>query len=660
MITKLLMANVKGISREFRLAPVTLVQGGNYTGKTAMAQAIRIGLLGYDPRLGKLAGATYGLASGERMQIGLEFKTGEPVTRAWAMRRGKLVSEGAKEPLTEPMLLDIDQYFSLTKQARIDYVMGLAAEGGIEEKHINQALHEVRQTIDPMALPQHRLEQWEMMRRTAAELITAADQEGLSCKEVVDTLLTDWTEQAKATKGVIAQMTGATQATEQLSGEEPEARSQTTAIEEKQNGLALLEQAYAVTAERAKIRWKLERAVLAAEQEARTAENAEHLDELRRQIAELRAEHDKEPIYQEELPKLTKAVQTANDRAKAANKAATEADQNVFKCDNELARWREILKNQRELSEVKECRLCGAAKEHWHKEKKDYKADIEATEAGIKKLEEQIEKLSEDVASKRDDAVTCQRKAEAAAKALENLYNRRDRGMERALKIGELEKELAAAGEAGTKLAGLRKQLEENGTQTATELDASAAEIRRTIEIARGELSKLQAEQNRYARQCQQKLHAEEAAAEREKREQILEVLQSGIEQLKSLKETAAERQWGSFIKTINSFTQGILKEPIAFYDGELGYWSGKRWVGHETMSGIEQALVYMGLGVALAAKSKLHIVVMDEMGILDRVNEFKVIERMKELELNGVIDQFVGMTSREVADIDDVEMIRL
>lgn len=659
MITKLLMANVKGISREFDLAPVTLVQGGNYTGKTAMAQAIRIGLLGYDPRLGKLASATYGLASGERMQIGLEFEAGEPVTRAWAMRRGKLVSEGAKEPLTEPMLLDIDQYFSLTKQARIDYVMGLAAEGGIESKHIDAALHAVRQPIDPAA-KEHQLGQLHRMTAQCEELIAAADQEGLSCKEVVDALLLDWTEQAKATKGVIAQMTGATQATEQLSGDEPEARSQTTAIEEKQNGLALLEQAYAVTAERAKIRWKLERAVLAAEQEAKLADNAEHLEELRRQIADLRAEHDKEPIYQDELPKLTKAVQTANDRAKAANKAATEADQDVFKCDNELARWREILKNQRELSEVKECRLCGAAKEHWHKEKKDYKADIQASEDTIAKLEEQLEKLREDLATKNDDALVCQRKAEAAAKALENLYNRRDRGMERALKIGELEKELAAAGEAGTKLAGLRKQLEENGTQTATELDASAAEIRRTIEVARGELSKLQAEQNRYARQCQQKLHAEEAAAEREKREQILEVLQSGIEQLKSLKETAAERQWGSFIKTINSFTQGILKEPIAFYDGELGYWSGKRWVGHETMSGIEQALVYMGLGVALAAKSKLHIVVMDEMGILDRVNEFKVIDRMRELQVNGVIDQFVGMTSREVADIDGVEMIRL
>ena len=76
--------------------------------------------------------------------------------------------------------------------------------------------------------------------------------------------------------------------------------------------------------------------------------------------------------------------------------------------------------------------------------------------------------------------------------------------------------------------------------------------------------------------------------------------------------------------------------------------------VGHSVM------VFLVGLGVALAAKSKLHIVVMDEMGILDRVNEFKVIERMKELELNGVIDQFVGMTSREVADIEDVEMIRL
>ena len=52
----------KGRSFEHSLGPVTLIHGGNFLGKTAVADAIRIALLGYSPRHGQQPSKTWGFA----------------------------------------------------------------------------------------------------------------------------------------------------------------------------------------------------------------------------------------------------------------------------------------------------------------------------------------------------------------------------------------------------------------------------------------------------------------------------------------------------------------------------------------------------------------------------------------------------------------------
>lgn len=662
MITELTMVNVKGVPmRHFDFGPVTLIQGPNYTGKTAVAQAIRIGLLGYDPTLGKLASATYGLASGEKMEVKLELSGGATAHRTWEMKRGKLVTGGDKEALTEPMMMDIDQYFSLTKQARIDYVMSMAAEGGITNCDVMGALSDTAQKVAAEWTDDHAGQHAEISQQ-AIELLQGMEQEGASQKDVVDTLLIDWAERAKKTKAVIAQMAGATQAGDQLAEEGPTYRDQTRAIGEKQAAIDLLSKSYGVTAERAAKRKKLEAALTAAKAAAVAGKNEDYLEGMRKDLTELKAEQKSNAgrLRETTAEKLQKEVQAANDAAKAANKTASDADQELYRIDNQIAHLRDSIKSFTELSQMKQCPHCGADKGHWKLQTYDYSADIQQRNADLSKCEESRTKWSEAIKGYTRDIVTAQEKVEAASKALSDWYDLRDRQNYISTRIAAIDTEQANASHAANKVEALTAELEADGADTAEVLTQKVNEIQASIELAQGELRALQAQQNQYARQCERKLTAERAAAERKKQEARLQVLVDALDEMKLVKEKAANKQWGTFLKTINEFTADLLKFRVEFEDGEMGYRDGKRWVSHETFSGIEQALVYIGLGVALAAKSKIKIVVMDEMGILDSIHEWKVIERMRALVEAGTISQFVGMTSRKIDDIDGVEMIRL
>lgn len=662
MITELTMVNVKGTpKRELSLGPVTLVQGPNYTGKTAVAQAIRIGLLGYDPTLGKLASATYGLASGEKMEVSLALSGGATACRTWEMKRGKLVTGGDRDALTEPMMMDIDQYFSLTKQARIDYVMSMAADGGITNCDVMGALSDAAQKVAAEWTEDHAGQHAEISQQTI-ELLQGMEQEGATQTDVVDTLLIDWAERAKKTKAVIAQMAGATQAGDQLAEEGPTYRDQTRAIGEKQAAIDLLSKSYGVMAERAAKRRKLELTLVAEINAEQVGANEGHIAQVRTDLGHRKSdlESSRKILGETTAEKLQASVNVANDELKAVNKRKLEYEQELWTINRQIESGAATLKDLADQDAVANCKHCGSAREHW-KQSRDLKKEIQENIRQARVLMDKRDALQ---AILKESIPALQSVAEDAVKtmsvALSDWYNLRDYANEQAQIIGKQERDLATALGAGDRVAAARAALDADGSETAEVLTQKVNEIQVSIELAQGELRALQAQQNQYARQCERKLTAERAAAERKKQEARLQVLADALDEMKLVKERAANKQWGTFLKTINEFTADLLKFRVEFEDGEMGYRDGKRWVSHETFSGIEQQLVYIGLGVALAAKSKIKIVVMDEMGILDAMHEWKVIERMKALVEAGTISQFVGMTSRKIDDIDGVQMIRL
>lgn len=118
-MTTLSVLNIKGITGQFNLTPITVITGRNSKGKTALLSAIRLALMGYDPTLGKRHIDTFKLASGESMAVIADGKTFR-----WDQKRAKIeatLPEGF-EPVPSTML-DLGSLFSATKEQRMLTIM---------------------------------------------------------------------------------------------------------------------------------------------------------------------------------------------------------------------------------------------------------------------------------------------------------------------------------------------------------------------------------------------------------------------------------------------------------------------------------------------------------------------------------------------------------
>src|SRR5690606_19497182 len=116
-------------------------------------------------------------------------------------------------------------------------------------------------------------------------------------------------------------------------------------------------------------------------------------------------------------------------------------------------------------------------------------------------------------------------------------------------------------------------------------------------------------------------------------------VLKAALKDLQELQQKAVANSLEPLLQTVRLFTDGLLKAPLEFHEGELGYWQGSRFVSHRTFSGTEEALAYTGLMAALASASDspLRIAMIDEMGRFERdAMRPQVVERMIELTQRG------------------------
>lgn len=119
MITSLRLLNVKGLTGDFTLTPITVVTGKNSVGKTAILTAVRLSLLGYEPSIGKQHSATFTLSSGSRMAVIADGRTFR-----WEEKRLKVVSDFPEgfTPAPETML-DLSGLFSMSREQRMVAIM---------------------------------------------------------------------------------------------------------------------------------------------------------------------------------------------------------------------------------------------------------------------------------------------------------------------------------------------------------------------------------------------------------------------------------------------------------------------------------------------------------------------------------------------------------
>lgn len=145
MITKLTLSGLKGQEREHLLGPLTLLKGPNGSGKTATLQAMMIGFLGYEPRLGRRPEATMSLAENGRMTVEIAAHDGFGVSREFALDPVKrTVSQdirltGRPEQLQKeaeaeiarrlgnfPVMFDLAEFTAMSPDKQRDFIFHLS------------------------------------------------------------------------------------------------------------------------------------------------------------------------------------------------------------------------------------------------------------------------------------------------------------------------------------------------------------------------------------------------------------------------------------------------------------------------------------------------------------------------------------------------------
>lgn len=162
-MNKLSLVNVKGVTGEYSLSPITIITGRNSVGKTAILNAITLALLGYVPAIGKQASSTFNLCSSNRMVVVADGRT-----FAWEMKKTKVqttVPDGFT-PAPET-LLDLNGLFSITKEQRM---MAILRACVVPEKLSTHTLIKNIQAICPSfqmpALTDRPLEDIEALTKT--------------------------------------------------------------------------------------------------------------------------------------------------------------------------------------------------------------------------------------------------------------------------------------------------------------------------------------------------------------------------------------------------------------------------------------------------------------------------------------------------------------
>lgn len=618
-ITKITARNFKGLSFDQDLAPVTMITGPNFSGKTARVAALRLLLLGHLPEIGGTPRAAFGLSSGREMTVGATNDAGQSFSRSFSVRGDSIRSEKEMPDDLEQLgplatMLDPNQYFALSDRERAAYVFKQMRSGdgmiNLESIKVGAAL----------------------ACQNSADMIDRifAAGEGLQIQDAVDAIIEAAAEEESLAKKAATRMAKTAEGTTQMNAQEATGTAPRPIEElerlrdEAQNDLE------AVLKRDMEIReW---RTAARRARELRAQIESVESDEQRSAAASTEAELERLRVALEEAPpdssrkaELQGLVNKIGLETRDLMRDIGTADKQVKAIENLLA----------ELHHQNQCPYCGASGTQWrHKREAELKADAE-------KLSKQIEEALE----AKEKVLRAGEAANEALRAIVAAENRRAKLIAEqqelliklnAIKVKSVQADgmrqsLAAMGDVKDDAAILRAEGEASRlrAETSNRLASIHAEIKRAVAQ--------QGEMQRIARAQQER---DEAEADQKKAAGIAAYLRGA-------RAAMVENAFLPLLARANALFGDMMRTPIEFRDGEVGTTRAGVWVSHKVMSGTEQVLVYAAISAALASRSPMRIMVVDEMGRLDAENAAKMIGCVHRALTNGAIDQFVGVDTR-------------
>src|SRR4051812_9855452 len=126
-LKKLSGSNWKGGNFNLALGLLNIITGENQVGKSAIAEAVRVALLGYSPEHGKKTADTFGFAGAKLGASSMELvgllSDGRPIMHKWKQGKKGAVKYDGENPLElPPVLLDINDYLERSGPDKVRFI----------------------------------------------------------------------------------------------------------------------------------------------------------------------------------------------------------------------------------------------------------------------------------------------------------------------------------------------------------------------------------------------------------------------------------------------------------------------------------------------------------------------------------------------------------
>jgi len=175
-------------------------------------------------------------------------------------------------------------------------------------------------------------------------------------------------------------------------------------------------------------------------------------------------------------------------------------------------------------------------------------------------------------------------------------------------------------------------------TLDVSDLKSQLQDAALKLEAAEVNSARLNAIRTTETRLSQDLVRAGEAAQENTAAQAQLAVTKKVATLIQDKRNEMVLTAFETLLGIANKFCAGILRAPLTMSDGVIAMGN----VTHHWFSGTEKAIAYIAIAVALSASAPFKLVILDEFGRLDKDNQLKVSTRLSELVDDGTIDQFI------------------
>lgn len=600
-ITTVKAENFKGRNFSVALAPVSVLVADNYAHKTAVTTAIRLGLTGWlPPPIGKTPGSIYKLAGNQdaagRVGVMLETSTGRKVRMAWEKdEKGRVsCSGGVPIDLAMPeLLMEPRQFFGKTgaEQVRLIFEACDIRASGFGADSIRSRLVSINE--NPATVCEATLDEAEKLIARCFD----GSQSLQAASATVQQRAKDFQKQANDTA---RQKAGAFEAFRtKLQGIRPKDLTAESAL--KRSELAT-SQTKLRAPDVSKARFIVDNANTQLETLARRCEGTggSLMSALETSVNEIESALAKLPVVapydaREDLEEL---------RGDLTGKTVERQDIE-----------KSIGESEAELAAVEKFKLCAKCTA---KIVKPTKSRLIVLRKSKQTLDKDIQSLTDGIAQHeaKETAWSLYQEDKAVLSAAKRLVSERDAA----------QREIDGAGKpdplALEQVAGLELRIGQLDREQAA-FTTYQNDLARRNEL----------EQEQLANQCRAAVWKAVAAIVTEEQGKV------------------AEFAFNEVLRVARHFTDGLLNSPMEFRNGELGRRISQldvdrgscapvgAWVSHETFSGTEQALCYIGFAVALCKSAPIKLVIVDDV-IISPHRKAEMVQRFATLVTDGVIDQ--------------------